>query len=300
MLLSIIIPVYNVEKYLKQCLDSIVGQLTDDVEVICVNDGSQDNSAAILETYCGAVTIVNQPNGGLSAARNTGMKHAHGEYVVFLDSDDWMSADAVSTLVRELSNRDLDVLSFASQNFDDEKREFETPEVLEPAEYQTGLDYYNKYALSNRKVPFVCVWQRAYRLSFLLEHELWFGEGLLHEDNLFTPLVLGKAKKVREINDVLYIYRHREGSITRTVGEKNVLDLAKIANIVSAEVLKNGYGKIAKQAVTCYYQNAFLQSLGFFELRQKVRAIVDWSLYFQVSLTKPRHVINFLKNRICH
>ena len=97
---SIIIPVYNVEKYLRDCLDSVLGQSFSDWEAICVNDGSTDHSASILEEYASRdirITVISQPNGGLSAARNTGMNAAKGDYVIFLDSDDWLEADALKT-----------------------------------------------------------------------------------------------------------------------------------------------------------------------------------------------------------
>ena len=110
MVFSIIIPVYNVEKYLRECLNSVLGQTFPNWEVICVNDGSTDSSASILEVFAtkdNRVRIVTQPNSGLSAARNVGLKHASGEYILFLDSDDWLEVNALEILANDLCDEDM-------------------------------------------------------------------------------------------------------------------------------------------------------------------------------------------------
>lgn len=302
-LLSIIIPVYNTALYLAACMDSVLLQPSaESVEVICVNDGSTDDSARILHTYAerySNVRIISQPNGGLSAARNTGLRAASGEYVLFLDSDDWLTSNAIDVLKKELiEHENIDVLAFAGQNYNEDTKQYETVEPIPTGEYATGMDYYNHFASTNRQFPFVCVVLRAYRRQFLLENDLFFGEGLLHEDNLFTPLVCYKAGRVREISDVLYIYRHRSGSITQSPSDKNTLDLAQIANTVARATLVQKKGRVAKRVVCCYYQRAIEQARCKPTLLNQVKQLVDWKLYFSVSLTKPRHIINFWKNRI--
>lgn len=115
--LSIIIPVYNVEKYVGRCLESCLDQdlPKDEYEIIVVNDGTQDNSVQVIEKYIkpeNNVTLIHRENGGLSAARNTGLKHAQGEYVWFVDSDDWIEKDSLSKLIQYIKKYDLDVFRF--------------------------------------------------------------------------------------------------------------------------------------------------------------------------------------------
>ena len=108
-LVSVVLPIYNVEKYLPKCLDSVVGQSYENIEIICVNDGSPDNSIAVLESYAekdSRIIIINQENTGLSGARNTGIEAATGDYIIFLDSDDWMDAEAVETAMQYAEKAD--------------------------------------------------------------------------------------------------------------------------------------------------------------------------------------------------
>ena len=111
-LVSIIVPVYNVEKYLRKCLDSIVNQTYKNIEVICVDDGSPDNSIDILREYRAKddrVTIIRQKNKGLSGARNTGIKNATGKYIMFIDSDDWVELNMVELMTKKMDNKNLEL-----------------------------------------------------------------------------------------------------------------------------------------------------------------------------------------------
>lgn len=117
---SVIIPVYNVAQYLRQCLDSVTGQTLSDIEIICVNDGSTDGSPAILEEYRekdGRIVVINRENGGVSAARNCGMEHARGKYVYFLDSDDYLDPEALGKTVRLAEDNEADGVHFATEPF---------------------------------------------------------------------------------------------------------------------------------------------------------------------------------------
>lgn len=119
--ISVVIPVYNVENYLRQCLDSVINQTLDDIEIICVNDGSTDSSPDILEEYSrkdSRIRIISQENMGLSGARNTGMKYIKGEYVYFLDSDDYIELDALNQMYNISKNNSLDMLMFKTCSFE--------------------------------------------------------------------------------------------------------------------------------------------------------------------------------------
>lgn len=297
--LSLIIPVYNVEAYLRQCLDSVLNQTFPDWEAVCINDGSTDNSAAILEEYASKDSrfqVVTQPNGGLSAARNTGLDAAKGEYLLFLDSDDWLEPEALETIASSLNGEDM--LCFSGRRFFEDKNNFKPSDVLPEKTYRSGMDYYNENALSKRDFAFVCVVLRAYRRVFLAEHNLRFKEGIFHEDNLFTPIACYFARQAKQINACLYDYRVRANSITTTVDLKRLTDLMETANALAAFFTsKQGFDKtVAYRAITHHYQVAFVEVPP--EGRKVIKQLCDWRLYHKVSRTKLRHRWNYLKNRL--
>ena len=295
---SIIIPVYNVEKYLRECLDSVLNQSLPDWEAICVNDGSKDGSATILEEFVqkdARVKVISQPNGGLSAARNTGLKAAGGEYVLFLDSDDWLEPQALAVLASNLDGEDM--LCFSGRRYFEDEGAFHASDRLTAREYPSGMDYYNDNALAHRDFAFVCVVLRAYKRSFLLDNGLFFKEGIYHEDNLFTPRACYYAGQVKVMDECLYDYRVRANSITTTSNPKRLSDMLGTANELAAFFLpKTGFDKtIVYRAVTHHYQVVF-KDVVVSDRRQMSRKC-DWHLYYKVSRTKLRHRVNYLKNR---
>lgn len=295
---SVIVPVYNVEKYLRECLDSVLNQSYPDWEAICVNDGSTDGSAAILEEYAqkeARVKVVSQPNGGLSAARNTGLKAASGEYVLFLDSDDWLEPQALEVLASKLDGEDM--LCFSGRRYFEDERAYHEPDRLTAREYPSGMDYYNDNALAHRDFAFVCVVLRAYRRSFLLDNELFFKEGIYHEDDLFTPKACFFARPVKVIGECLYDYRVRANSITTTATPKRLSDLMETSNELAAFFLpKTGFDKTTVyRSITHHYQVVFAKAAD--SDRKMLSGKCNWRLYSKVSRTKLRHRINYLKNK---
>lgn len=296
---SIIIPVYNVEPYLRQCLDSVLGQTFGDWEAVCVNDGSTDGSLKILEEYAEKdlrFKVINQENGGLSSARNTGLREAQGEYVLFLDSDDWLESNALETIAEVLTDEDL--FCFSGRRFVEDTKDFHSADKLMEKTYQVGMDYYNENALLPRDFAFVCVVLRAYKRSFLSENHLKFKEGVFHEDNLFTPIACFYARKVKVINACLYNYRVRSHSITSTNDMKHLKDFLGIANDLAAFfVSETGSDKtVVYRAITHHYQVVFL-NVGK-DNRKELKQLCDWQSYKKVSRTKPRHRLNYLRNKM--
>ena len=297
---SIVVPVYNVEQYLDQCLESLQAQNYGDYEVICVNDGSNDSSREILtawEPRMPKMRVIDRKNGGLSAARNTGLQAANGEYVVFVDSDDWVEPNFLECLNSSLithhsSLTPLDMICFACQRTDNE-----ATDSLH-REQTSGWDYYNRHALEARVVPFVCVWQRCYRREFLMDNNLCFREGILHEDNEFTPRVCLKAKSIKVIPDVLYNYRVRPNSIMTSRGIKSKESLITIGNELSEFFsCERGIDKtIIYRALTQCYQMAFIDNTQ--EEDRLLHAQIDWKAYRRVSRTKLRHRINYAALRL--
>ena len=201
---SIIIPVYNVEKYIKKCLDSVFTQTEKDYEVIVVNDGTKDNSMDIVKNY--DVKIVNQKNQGLSEARNTRLKNAKGEYILFLDSDDYIEKDLLKELNKSIKNKP-DLVRFQIREvFDTYKKD------------------YNELSFTNKSGPeafsIICnyhfvenAWAYLYKKSYLEENNFTFKKGTIHEDFGLVPLVIMKASNVNSMSYIGYNYVQREGSI---------------------------------------------------------------------------------------
>lgn len=295
---SVIIPVYNVEPYLRDCLDSMLNQTCSDWEAVCVNDGSTDGSAAILEEYANKdhrFRMVTQANGGLSSARNSGVDVSIGEYLLFLDSDDWLESNALETIGKALEGEDL--LCFSGRRFMESTKTYNAPDDLAEKTYGSGMDYYNENALAHRDFAFVCVVLRAYRRDFLVNNGLRFKEGIYHEDNLFTPMVCSQAKSVRVINACLYDYRIRANSITDGNQEKRNSDMMFIANELALFfTAKLGFDKtVVYRAITHHYQRVFFETPQ--DKRREMKSKCNWRLYRTVSRTKLRHKYNYFKNR---
>lgn len=293
MTFSIIVPTYNVENYLDTCLQSLQAQDYDDYEVICVNDGSTDHSREILtawEARMPQMRVIDRENGGLSAARNTGLAAATGDYVLFVDSDDWVAPHMLRTLAASSGGEEM--ICFACQRTDNEGTDTLTEETA------TGWEYYNRHVLEARVVPFVCVWQRCYRRQFLEDNDLSFLEGILHEDNEFTPRACLKASNVKVIPDVLYHYRVRPNSIMTRRGLRNKEDLIRIANDLSTAFINKP--NIDKTIVYCsltqYYQMAFIGNTHADD--RHLLALVDWECYHRISRTKLRHRLQYTAMRI--
>ena len=201
---SIIIPVYNVEKYIKKCLESVFNQTEKDYEVIVVNDGTKDNSMDIVKEY--DVKIINQKNQGLSEARNTGLKKAKGEYILFLDSDDYIEKDLLKELNKSIENKP-DIVRFQIKEvFDNHSVDYN--EI--PFDNKNGVEAFSIIC----KYHFVeNAWAYLYKRSYLEDNNFTFKKGTIHEDFGLIPLVIMKASKVNSISYIGYNYVQRDGSI---------------------------------------------------------------------------------------
>lgn len=223
--ISVIIPVYNTAKFLRQCLDSVVTQTLHDIEIICIDDGSTDASLDILNEYAAndsRITILTQQNKGAGAARNAGMRAAHGEYIHFLDSDDMISPGAYKVLYETASAEKLDVLQFnckaffeskeTEKNFSSHAEPFSHPHNDIPC--MNGEDFF-VYQQKDH-IDFSAVCMAIYRFSHLKSISLTFIEGIIHEDNSFPFICILKAQRVAFISAKLYLYRIRAGSTMTT------------------------------------------------------------------------------------
>lgn len=215
MLLSIIIPFYQVEAYIGACLERLEALPPQEAEVLLVDDCGTDGSAAIAQAFAaghGCARVLRRAcNGGLSAARNTGLEAAQGEYVYFLDSDDLPVADALLALARDAEAQRLDVAKARFVFFDDATGE-ETPGPAIPAtEVTTGGELLARQCGADVYEPMV--WQCVYRRAFLTQNRLRMAEGLLFEDELFQAPALLAASRAAAFERVILRYRQRQGSI---------------------------------------------------------------------------------------
>ena len=224
--LSIVIPVYKVEKYLKRCFECLESQLSEEIEVIFVDDGSPDLSGEMCDEYSKGksnVKVIHKLNGGLADARNTGLSFAVGEYCMFLDSDDTIVENSCNEIIKNLYKEQIDIL-YLNINWikEDEtlvysKKNLPNNIILNGKEALKLELKSGKYAAMSQ--------MGIYRTSFLKENNLLFKKGILHEDEEWSPRVILKANKVKKIAYSYYNYYIRENSITQTKNIKRYYDL---------------------------------------------------------------------------
>lgn len=243
--LSIIVPIYNVEDYLEECLESLYNIKNIELEIILVNDGSKDNSFKIMEKfknmYPEKTVLINKENGGLSSARNAGMKAAVGEYISFIDSDDFIDVDEFERFFKEGQKDKLDVIVGNMRYYTPEKTgdPLFRSDMIKNSGILKGVDFF--WELFQKPKCFrEEVVDDIYRREFLLKNDIWFNENIVHEDSEFTPLVYLKAEKVRYIDRAFYFYRQRTGSIMNKVSEKSIVSLESICERFFDEYKKLG------------------------------------------------------------
>ena len=213
---SIIIPVYNVEKYILKCLDSVMNQTFKDYEVIVVNDGTQDKSMELIENY--NVIKINQENKGLSEARNAGVKKAKGDYIIFLDSDDFIDKDLLKKINQSTKNNP-DLIRYQVREINEiSNKQIDYKET--PFYNKTGVAAFtilSKYHYVEN------AWTYAINRNFYINNKFEFKKGTVHEDFGLIPLVIIKANTVNSIDYIGYNYLQRQGSIMNEFNYKKTI-----------------------------------------------------------------------------
>ena len=234
--LSIIVPVYNVEKYLEECLNSISKIKDINYEILIINDGSPDNSQKIIEEFCrnnNKAKFFIKENGGISSARNYGLERAKGKYIWFVDSDDFINPDEFQNFYKGLED-DLDILignyfSLKNENLIRGTESYKENIIFSGEKFlrESGKSILGRsYVVTN-----------LYKKNFLEKNNLYFEKGIIMEDQLFTILCLLKAKKVKYLENYIYFYRiGREGSFTSTPNKEL---FAKSSYKICEELLKS-------------------------------------------------------------
>lgn len=219
---SIIVPIYNVEEYLDRCVKSLVEQTYNDIEIILVDDDSPDSCPQICDMYehmDSRIHVVHKENGGLSDARNAGLKIARGEYIIFVDADDYIDVDTCERLVRYTEEGiDIIIADAVVEGGKVDLNHIEEKEILNGKQYLLN-------AYKANKAP-MAAWLNIYKRLFLIENNIYFKKGILHEDEEFTPRAFLGANKVIVTGQSFYHYIIRENSITTQKDKrKNADDL---------------------------------------------------------------------------
>lgn len=264
---SVVIPVYNVEKYLKECLDSVCNQTLANIEIICVNDGSTDSSLDILNEYAkndDRIKIISQPNQGLGASRNRGLKESSGKYVYFIDSDDYIDLTCLEKLLDNAVSNDSDLVLFKFQNVDDynnlhkRRADFKIDDIFGKIDYNDFTFTYNDVRRHVMNSAYsACL--KLYRKEFIDSFE--FPVGLNFEDVVVHVEVMLNAERISFVPEFLYYYRSNPDSISNTT--ESGYDIFKVIDLVEEYLKGNGYYDD--------FENEFI----YFKIAQILRYIVS-------------------------
>lgn len=274
--LSIIVPVYNTYKYLDKCLKTLVEQknVTCKYEIIVVNDGSPDNSEEIIlkyqKKYTNLIKYIKKENGGISSARNEGLKHCKGEYITFVDSDDYVSLDLISTFLNNISNNDLFIYGY-NEVYEDSDKCVENI-ILDKNVTMTNDSKYILSMIFENKSVRGYGWNKIFKRKIIEDNKLKFDNTITYiEDLLFTIEYINKCEKVSFSKKLLYNYVQRDGSLINSK-----FNLKKLSSLKAYERIIDIVSKINKEYLkTIYY---FLFELNY-ELSVRIRISGDLEKY---------------------
>ena len=283
---SVIAPVYNVERYIAQCVESVLMQTETDWELILIDDGSTDKSGKICDFYASnneKVKVIHQKNAGLSSARNIGIARAAGDYIVLLDSDDYLDLNALKGLKEIIGKEPYDLVINRVERFDEKEKK------VYPCRYKFEIDKLNnispveiyEWLLNNKKFTFTA-WIFVVRREFLEKHNLYFVPGLYHEDEMWTPYLILKAKRIGFNNNYFYYYRvNRDNSIMFTSNIQKGFSLEKIYKKLKNDAADNRFTLQEKRLLNVRSADIFINLLfsitdywensRFLELKNKIK-----------------------------
>ena len=303
---SIIVPVYNVEKYLERCLDSLINQTFKDIEIICIDDGSIDNSGKILDEYAAKdsrIKVIHQNNAGLSVTRNNGMKIASGRYISFVDSDDWVDKDFIEKLYDAIIRNDADIAAASIIRKREHNEKFRVHYTVENC-FETLAE-----KIAACSLPKCCyVWNKLYKKEIIADWQ--FKAGVYFEDVLWMPEVLKKSKKLVSVPGVNYYYWANPGSTVKQKQsakkisdridskrhiikffEKNNLPLSKRDKTLIKKIVY--LGKIPVLKVKEYENWETFYLLGFLPVLKRKVSILRYTYnIFGIKITKRKNKLS--------
>ena len=304
-LVSVIVPVYNVELYIEECLDSVVKQTYQELQIIVVDDGSTDSSSQKVQPYLsdGRVQFIEQANKGLSGARNTGLEVANGEYVLFVDSDDYLEANAIKELVYLMEKDQVDLIRFNGRAFLDELNE-----PIEQNNYdfshrlKEGILYKQNRFEVNRRTFASPVYLYMVKREVIKKNTLSFYEGILHEDELFTTQIFLNSHSMIYANDFYYNRRYRENSIMTNQSQERLKRTVDSYTIIFKELeklyLNNEYSKeqkkLIKRQMMSIYSGLLNSNLDKEEKKDTLEELKTINMLDKAYLTMQRQVASHL------
>ena len=279
---SVMLPVYNVGKYLKECLDSVVNQTLKDIEIICINDGSTDDSLEILNEYAAKderFIVYSQENQGQGVARNKGVQLAKGEYMQFIDPDDWIELNMLEILYNFAKDHHSQVVKFNYTDYNDYSGKYKQQDFVKQIQEEYNYDlnetpYYTwrilkKDCLSGLDLH---VWAHFYQTEFIKSNKIRFAPSKHGEDHLFADGAIVLANKIDYLNKYLYFYRVRSGSSVQIKSNINfcVFDNIRLLKEFLLEnnlfnELEDEFIKYAKKVVTWHYSHVPDESIKRYE-----------------------------------
>ena len=251
-MISVIVPIYKVEKYLRECIDSIIEQTYRDLDIILVDDGSPDQCGKLCDDYASKdnrIRVIHKENGGLSDARKAGIDIAEGEYLIFVDSDDYIHPQMIERLYNTMLTQRADIVVCGFREVDEEGQQLKDDKIsdVDILCYE-GPDIMDQ--LQQKNLITVVAWNKLYSAS--LFENIRYPKGHVHEDEFIIHRILGKCKKTVYIPDLLYYYRKRPASIMADI------DIVKINDVIAAYedrivfLQTEGYGQILKDTKIQY------------------------------------------------
>lgn len=267
---SIVVPVYNVAKYLNECIQSILTQSYEEFELILVDDGSKDESKTICDEYAkidSRVQVLHKVNGGLSDARNVGTQYAKGDYVVYIDSDDYICDPDFLKKINEKANSNFDVICYKFKKYFENKMvfgecSFSCPNIDEIDTLSGRIK-----EMVRRDAFYCSAWSKAIRLNILKDNRIQFERGLLGEDQEWYYHVLTKIHSITYIDEAFLVYRQRDNSITSSWKIKNLTDCIYVVNKwyqqIPEENIEDDYKIALLNSVAKLYCNLLIAYTGF-------------------------------------
>jgi glycosyltransferase involved in cell wall biosynthesis len=299
--ITIIIPVYNVEQYLRQCLDSVVGQTMRDIQILCVNDGSKDGSLDILHEYAGRdprISVIDQSNKGLSAARNAAIPFVESPYTLFVDSDDWIHTELCQRTCDLAEKYHADLCVYRLSRFKKPCEKTSPP----PHAGNHDIRFFSDLTVAEKcsKKLFtrnVTAWCKLIRTDFLRQHGFLFPAGLVFEDMPFHWNLIRTAKRIIDTDNALYFYRQRPGSTMASRGQHH-FDIIAIFDIIKHDLEKSGCYDDCRQlflndrlaALRRHYREISPRLRG--DMRQRILESLtdrDWEFLWNDPAMNKRH-----------
>ncbi|OEH92144.1 glycosyltransferase family 2 protein [Bacillus solimangrovi] len=318
-LFTIIIPIYNVEKYLEECINSVINQTYKNLDIILVNDGSQDKSLEICKQYKKSdtrINLISKTNGGLSSARNVGLENARGKYVMFLDSDDYLyNEEVVEKFINIFRTTNCDLIYGSYTGFLDESQDNIGMYIKDKRLNITNSDVVNMdnqgvlLQLYKSKSYASSAATKVYKKEVIDTNGLEFKMGIYHEDEEWTPKVIANTQKVYVFNEKFYMRRYRPESIMTTQDEsklvKRINDLLSIANWMIKYTDQNFDNIELKNTMKSYFGSFIIRSLILYksiateEYKNKAKQLIFQNLHlFKYMNSAKFRVINILNNLV--